>query len=263
MDVQIKDFLQQYLDRHNLGWQGREKALEVELSSELAQLLAWQESPRVLWTWDLDTALDNPQAWLFAPKSQGLERLLGTINGFITCCHFPSSDRGPFRPHFLWLFHLCYQARQSWEEILPVVVDMVDGSISGQLEHLLDLDGRPGTPLPREKRRLSFRRAYWQGCNYVKQYLRERSKPWAQRAREDLKQRLDDLETYFAELGEEGEKQTRLEEESLRFSPQVLVSLRGGALIYWKNAPRPSALAACEFPAPPSQRGEGPADAPG
>ena len=259
MDAPIEDFLQRYLACRGLSWQGREKALEVELSAELAEALAWQGPARVLWTWDLDTALSNPGALLFAPKSQSLERLMGTINGFITCGHIPSSADGLFRPHFLWLFQLCYQARESWEQILPVVVDLVDGSIAGILEG--DLDGRPGAPQPREKRRLSFRRAYWRGCVFVKQYLTERAKPWAQRAREDLKRRLSDLEAYFAELGDEEKKQTRLEEESLRFSPRVLGSLRGGALFYWKHPP--IALAACDFPSHPLPIGEARAGAPG
>jgi hypothetical protein len=259
MDANIEYFLQQYLASRGLGWQGREKALEVELSAELAEALAWRESPRVLLTWDLDTALASPEALLLAPKSQSLERLLSTINGFITCCHIPSSAEGPFRPHFLWLFHLSYQARESREEILPVVVDMVDGRAVGMLGE--DLDCHPGVPEPREKRRLSFRRAYWHGCEFVKQYLREEAKTWAQRARSDLERRLRDLERHFGDLGEDGDRPIRLEEESLRFSPKVLVSLRGGALIYWKRPP--SALAVCEFPAQPSPTGEAPADAPG
>ena len=114
---------------------------------------------------------------------------------------------------------------------------------------------------PGKKRRLSFRRAYWHGCEFVKQYLREEAKTWAQRAGSDLERRLRDLERHFGDLGEDGDRPIRLEEESLRFSPKVLVSLRGGALIYWKRPP--SALAVCEFPAQPSPTGEAPADAPG
>ena len=45
MDANIEYFLQQYLASRGLGWQGREKALEVELSAELAEALAWRESP--------------------------------------------------------------------------------------------------------------------------------------------------------------------------------------------------------------------------
>ncbi|MGQ9779940.1 MAG: YqhG family protein [Bacillota bacterium] len=174
---------------------------------------------------------------------QGIER---AVRARLPLGRMPSTLRleaCAFAPFFLAVLRLSFTAAEKNEELLPIVLDLREGSADGELAARLRAGpfvNTPPVPWPLLRRRLSWREVWRRLQGMVKERVAARGTDWCRSALERLPQEMAVLRRYYLATVAEGADPETARAEYLRraeelvemWAPSVRVALANAALVY-------------------------------